>query len=275
MPFTPAHPAAVIPLRRVLGRFAVTSALVIGSIMPDSAYFLPFPIRRGVSHSVPALFWYCVPVGLAGYLLFHLVLKRPLVSLLPAALANRLGPTVSAARLLPPVPWSAVVVSLLIGAITHLIWDTFTHRGHPTVEALGFLRVRLFSVGGYRVFGYRLLQHVSTVLGMYAVVWWVRAWMRRTPAASHCTLSLPPRTRALCITLIVAPAILSGSVTGFTNLAVNITVSAVLDAFGDAMIAGITTFGATVIAFAVLWHLLIGRDVNAWRGSTQPHGQGD
>jgi hypothetical protein len=275
MPFTLAHPAAVIPLRRLLGRFAVTSALVIGSVTPDCAYFLPFSVSRKVSHSVPALFWYCVPVGLAGYLLFHLVLKRPLVSLMPAALANRLGRTVSAARLLPPVPWSSVVVSLLIGAITHLIWDAFTHRGDPTVQALGFLRVRLFSVGGYRVFGYRLLQHVSTVLGMYAGVRWVRAWMRRTPAASHCTLSLPPRSRGLCVTLIVAPAMLSGSVTGLTNLPVNITVSAVLDALGDAMIAGITTLGVAVIAFAVLWHLLIGRDVNAWRGSTQPHSQGD
>ena len=35
MPFTFAHPAAVVPLLRPLGRYGVLSALVIGSIVPD------------------------------------------------------------------------------------------------------------------------------------------------------------------------------------------------------------------------------------------------
>lgn len=272
MPFTFAHPAAVRPLSRVLGRFAVTSALVIGSVMPDCPYFLLFPMRRATSHSIPALFWYCVPVGLAVYLVFHLVLKLPLVSIMPAAIANRLGETVSAPRLLPRVPWSAVAISLLLGAVTHLIWDAFTHRGDPNGQALSFLRIKLFSVAGYRMFVYRLLQHVSTVVGMYAVYAWVRAWMRATPAARHCALSLKPRTRTGCIALILGASLCSAIFSGVTNLAVNITVAALLDALGDALISGITTLGVAVMVFAILWHVLVGRGAGVWNGAPAASG---
>ena len=41
MPFTLAHPAAVIPLCGILRRASVPSALIIGSMAPDLVYFVP------------------------------------------------------------------------------------------------------------------------------------------------------------------------------------------------------------------------------------------
>jgi len=55
MPLTPAHAAAVVPLWRLLGSRAVLSALVIGSMTPDFAYFLPLGVRRAESHSLAGL----------------------------------------------------------------------------------------------------------------------------------------------------------------------------------------------------------------------------
>src|SRR2546422_563636 len=83
MPFTLAHPAAVIPLRRVLGRASVLSALIIGSLSPDVIYFIPLGIGRATSHSLAGLFWFCIPVGFVGYLLFHALLRPIGYYLLP------------------------------------------------------------------------------------------------------------------------------------------------------------------------------------------------
>ena len=52
MPFTLSHPAAVIPLRR----WGIFSALIIGSIMPDSVYFLPFMDEHDrFAHTLPGI----------------------------------------------------------------------------------------------------------------------------------------------------------------------------------------------------------------------------
>ena len=129
MPYPFAHPAAILPLVPLMGRFAVPSALVIGSMVPDAWYLVP-GLERADSHSAIGLLSFCLPLGLLLYIAFQLFRGR----------------AVSAA------PWHAVVVSLLVGALTHLGWDGVAHA--------------------YSWKGVHVLQHASTVLGAAFVVWW-------------------------------------------------------------------------------------------------------
>jgi hypothetical protein len=152
VPYPFAHPAAVLPLVRPMGRFAVPSALVIGSIAPDLWRLTPF-VNRVESHSVGALFWFCLPAGLLCYVLFHLLFKEPLIALV----SPRLG--AFACRGLPRAPWISVVVSLLVGAITHLAWDALTH---PPSQ---YWR-----------------QHASTLAGGAILAWWTWRKLRGLPA---------------------------------------------------------------------------------------------
>lgn len=161
MPYPFAHPAAILPLLRPLGRFAVPSALAIGSIAPDFWYLAP-GLARDASHGAAGLFWFCLPAGLLAYLAFHLLLKLPLLALAPPALAARLA--AAAAKGLPDAGWAAVVACLLAGASTHLLWDGLTHER-------------------YVVNGVQVLQHVSTLLGSALLAAWLWRWYRRTPAA--------------------------------------------------------------------------------------------
>jgi hypothetical protein len=201
VPFTFAHPAAALPLLRPLGRYGSVSALCIGSIAPDLAFIVPIGLARWQTHSLGALFWFCLPAGLLVYLLFHALLKRPLIDLLPAAIAARVagaqpGPGAAAVRqprgevlvpALEPVPVPTpepVLVSLLCGALTHLVWDAFTHPGTLVVEALPVLQVNLATTGGYRWHAYKVLQHASSVLGLALLACWTWSWLRRAPAAS-------------------------------------------------------------------------------------------
>jgi hypothetical protein len=157
MPYPFAHPAAVLPLARPLGRFAVPSALVIGSVAPDLWYFVPF-VERFESHSLAGLTWFCLPASLLVYLLFHLLLKQPLIALLSPRLAR-----FTSSRL-PAAPWTAVLVSLLVGAVTHVAWDALTHS-HDA---------------GWR---HNWLQHLSTACGSVVLGWWIWRKLRRAPAA--------------------------------------------------------------------------------------------
>jgi hypothetical protein len=152
LPYPFAHPAAVLPF----GRYGVPSALAIGSIAPDLWHFVPL-VDRAHSHAADALVWFCLPVGLAAYLLFHLVLKAPLIALV----WPRLGAFTCAG--LPARPWLAVVASILAGAATHLVWDALTHSDDHTLV------------------GPNWAQHASTLAGTVILAWWGWRKLRSAP----------------------------------------------------------------------------------------------
>lgn len=196
MPLTFAHPAAAIPLQRVLGRAGVVSALVVGSVVPDLHYFVPLPVSREATHGPAGLLWFCLPVGLLTYLAFHRALAQPLVALLPDAWQARLAPLREARAQRAAAPVWAVAISILAGALTHLLWDLFTHGTDPVVEALPFLGARLAIVSGYPLYVHRVLLHGSSLLGLALLARWTARWLRRAqPSASAPQPRLHPALR--------------------------------------------------------------------------------
>ncbi len=198
MPLTLAHPAAILPLRRALGRHAVGSALAVGSMAPDFAYFWPgVPID---SHTPWALLWFAVPAGWLGYGLWHGLLARPLWDLVPPKLAPWLRPLFHPNGRLPATSATVVTLALLLGAATHLVWDAFTHGHGAAVRAWPLLQTELGHVGGYALPVFRVAQHGSTLAGLAVLVWWLRR-ARPTPAvaddASMSSGGLPPGQRWL------------------------------------------------------------------------------
>lgn len=179
MPLTLAHPAAILPLFRPLGRWAVPSALVLGSMSPDFAYFLPGTDLS--THSADALLWFDLPAGGLAYATWHALVARPLVALLPRGVAERLLPllTERAAQLRPPV--QAVAVSLLVGAATHLAWDSFTHSGTWLTDAVPLLGTELGRIGAYHVRIFGVLQHASTAVGCAVLALWALDWLDTAP----------------------------------------------------------------------------------------------
>ena len=257
MPFTPAHPAAILPLPRLMRRYGVPSALVIGSFAPDLAYFLPLNVPRTSSHSLLGLFWFCIPIGAVAYLLFHFLLKRPLLSLLPDPLQRRAAHYASGNGL-PAVHWASVAVSLFVGACTHLAWDAFTHDNAPGVVALSFLRVDLFSIGNYHVYAYRVLQHSSSALGLLALSLWILAWFRTTNPAVSITDLTDGERHIVYVSLLVVPA-LSGLIAALWHLSLPLTMREVEIAVGESVVTIFSTFGLVLILFAIWWHLVPGR----------------
>jgi hypothetical protein len=255
MPFTFAHPAAAVPLHRHLGRYGVLSALVIGSLVPDFAYFLPLGVGRTASHSLTGLLWFCLPVGVAAYVVFHLFLKLPLLSLLPVSVSDRLTTSGNKPLSLPQVSWRAVTLSLLLGAVTHVVWDAFTHNEAVAVAALPWLRVYLFSLGSYHVYPYKLLQHASTAMGLGLLAWWGWRWARSTPAGTSrfpWSLSAQARTCVILALLMVSAGV--AFVAAMQSMPAISGVLAIHTFVSKAVFAGIPACGLLVVAYSVAWH---------------------
>ena len=194
MPFTISHAAAVLPLQKTRLPLA---ALMIGSMSPDFAYFLPGEPLREDTHSIAGIFWFCWPASVALWLLFVRVLEQPTFALLPDRWRARFAPS---EREISFKTLALASAAVMLGAATHILWDSFTHRGTAVVDALPALRAVAFHVHGWRVRWFVVLQHLSSIVGLLALLIW--AWRlppiqdvpRVLPATSHET-----RVRALVI----------------------------------------------------------------------------
>jgi hypothetical protein len=243
-----------------MGRHAVLSALVIGSVTPDLWYFQPFGVSRAQSHSVAGLLWFCLPLGLFLYLLFHAFLKRPLLALMPPPAAERLASFTALETVLPPVRWVAVIASLLAGTATHLAWDAFTHYDSVVAEALPLLRGQVLSIGQYELHGYSLLQHLSTLLGIALLLRWAGRAIRRAPVRRlRLPLVFSSRQRSLIFAVIAlliawttAAALLAAAPAGDGLVAARAL-------FRHTLVGAGAGVGAAVLAYSLFWHLC------AWR----------
>ncbi|MER6087551.1 DUF4184 family protein [Streptomyces bluensis] len=211
MPFTLSHPAAVLPLLR--HPFS-SAALVCGAMAPDAPYFLaaaripvsaqswyePF-LNATVSHTLSGL-TVSGPSALALLALYGLV-RRPTAALLP----GRFSPAGAADRDgkgLRRAGW--VLLSALIGILTHLVWDSFTHADGYTVAHLGVLRSHITG----DLTAARLLQHISTAGGLTAVAVHVSRRPRRVPAG-HAGQAKPSAAARWSVVAALAVATLTGA----------------------------------------------------------------
>ncbi len=178
MPFTISHAAAVLPFARFLGRWRVLSALVIGSMVPDSGYFVPWRLPRLETHSAASLLTFSLPIGLAFYWIFQRWLKTALREMLPdgAYAASLRHAPIADIRSLRQ--WAIASGGVLIGAVTHLIWDGFTHEGARGVRMLPGLDDWSVDFGGHALQGPRLLEDLSSVLGLIVVAWLLWRFLR-------------------------------------------------------------------------------------------------
>jgi len=233
----------------------VLSALVIGSMAPDFSYFLPFPISRSQSHSIAGLFWFCVPVGLVAYVAFQRLLARPLVDLLPASLRMRLLPVIDARV---DAPWRAVIVSLFVGAATHIAWDAFTHAGAPIVRVSRALRFHLVTISGYPLSVYTILQHLSTALGFALIALWIWRWVRSAQPSGDATRgAFSPQGRAAAILAIVAVVVVLWLESKGLRPMREHTLRGVQFFLRRAVPTGISSTAAALLLYAVVWQIVV------------------
>lgn len=163
MPLTIVHPIAVYPFKRW---GLPLSALVIGSIAPDLEYLAYLAPVSKVSHTLVGLFLFCLPAGLIFLWIFHRIWKQPILSqLLVTQSKVEEIETTDYFSFLPLRRFTTLCIAILLGAMTHLIWDSFTHQYGWMVLHIPALSTLVFQnqYGALPLF--KLFQHSSTGFG--------------------------------------------------------------------------------------------------------------
>ena len=165
MPFTFSHPAIVLPLTFLPKKWFSLTGLVIGSITPDFEYFLRMRLKSNYSHTIDGLFWFDLPLGIVLAFIFHNIVKNSLFDNVPEILKSRFF-------VFKQFDWNkyfkknglVVLISILIGAASHIFWDSFTHDNGYFVKTIPFFQESMQMPFG-KIPVLKILQHSSTLIG--------------------------------------------------------------------------------------------------------------
>ncbi|WP_187264741.1 DUF4184 family protein [Pontibacter beigongshangensis] len=183
MPFTFSHPAVVLPLHRLFGSASLTG-LVVGSMAPDFEKFIKLGSGNTYSHTLLGVFWFSLPISILIALVFHLVVRNTLIDSLPGLLRRRFSRYKN-------FNWvahfnrhyKAIILSIVVGALTHLLWDAFTHKHSFVADLVPQLRQKI-SFETFSLPVYLVMQLISSLFGLLYILYVVyRMLSSETPAA--------------------------------------------------------------------------------------------
>jgi hypothetical protein len=211
MPFTISHAAIVLPFSRPLARWRLFSAVVVGAMVPDFGLFFPWRMHRFETHSAMALLTFCLPVGMAAYWIFQYLIKTPLVEVLPEGAYARWRPFANPVDFTSVRQWILAACGVLAGAISHLVWDAFTHENARGIRMIPWLEEPVVDIGNHRVAGIRLLQDGSSLIGLMIVLGLVWYGLRRGREPAVPSRSVGLAERRLWVLAYIVAAIALGA----------------------------------------------------------------
>lgn len=202
MPFTLSHAAVAWPFRRTPLEL---SALVTGCFAPDFPYFFFLKPHGFYGHTPPGVFLLDLPTSLVVLWLFHAYMKQPLTFFLPRAVRQRMNSSEEEFAFWPPARLAIIVLSILIGVGTHMVWDAFTHNLFWPYRHFEILReiVQVPVLGDVGV--YELLQYGSSLFGIVAVAIWILHWYRTAEPGEHAK-AMPVRKAERRQIMVAVPA---------------------------------------------------------------------
>lgn len=209
MPFTPAHAAVALPFVRT--RLPI-AAIAVGAMTPDVPLFFRVGIPYALTHDWIGVLVVDLPLAFALLMVWRTIVRPATPQLVPSWFAHRCPPSWSDPASRGRETWGEhgdavrgrvtviglVVLGLLIGISSHLIWDAFTHEGRWGSEVLPVL-TREFAGVPLATWA----QQASSVVGLGAIAVALAVVLRRTPP------SPPPAIVPTCVrgaTAAVLPA---------------------------------------------------------------------
>ncbi|HET9474747.1 MAG TPA: DUF4184 family protein [Steroidobacteraceae bacterium] len=204
MPFTVSHAAAVLPLQRFGKLQLPLTALMIGSMAPDFGYFFSLEANRALTHSFSGLFLFALPVGLLVWLFYVAVLEKTTITLLSDRWHTRFAHTDA----ITPALIARAAIAIVLGAVTHILWDACTHRATFVTDAIPVL---LGPTPGFAWLPiYHVLQGLSSVVGLVILAHWARG-LHRQPAKSLIRpYHISDRARTGALSFLIIGSLLAG-----------------------------------------------------------------
>jgi len=165
MGFTFSHPALILPVRYFPRALYSLNGLIVGSMIPDLEYFMRLDNVSNFSHNLLGLFLFDLPAALLILTIYHQLIRDPFIKNLPVFFKARLIDCLN-------FDWPdyfkknglVISCSILFGAATHILWDSFTSGNGYFVIHYPILE-KPFTIFHITLSVYKLIKHSSSLVG--------------------------------------------------------------------------------------------------------------
>lgn len=185
---------------------------VVGAMIPDGEYLLRLEPWALVSHTWRGVFTFCLPAGALALVAWRSWLRGPLLHLFAL---RGLGALRAASAQRPIVRWSADGSALLVGIVTHLVWDAFTHWDAWGARLVPALAAQMATVAGATVHLADVMQLASTLVGGAVVLAWLA---RRVNGSEGWRALLAPWRLRVLVTVFVWALVVAAWNAGRTGM---------------------------------------------------------
>lgn len=150
---------------------------------------------------------------------------------------------------------SLIVLSILIGAGTHLFWDGFTHEYGWAVSRLAFLSKSVLEIGSRSIPAFKFLQHLSTLSGGVVLLCSFLYWLGRASRKEvEESLRRSAKSRLICVSLLLFGAINLGLLCSWWNVT-QLGEPRVLNVWLGYFVVGVHSgLVVELILFGIYWH---------------------
>ena len=199
MPFTLSHAVLAPPLAKLSGQRLPIAALAIGCMLPDLHRL--FTLRQDPTpHLWSALFYPNLFLGLMFCALWYLVYRPALYRFMGVYHPLNLNTIKSVLGFI-----GGMILALLIGNATHLIWDGLTHHDFRSFAFQDFL-AQSVQLGTDIYPMHRVLQIGSSILALPFLLWMSLHYYRKHRQVN----SVSTKIRVYAIALILLSIVFGG-----------------------------------------------------------------
>jgi hypothetical protein len=252
MPLTISHPAFILPFCR-LGLHP--TALIVGSIVPDFEFFIRMTDEKMISHTLAGIILFNLPVGLLLLLLFEYFLRKPLHSLLPEQFRSK-QKMVNKIDRLTFVKLSLLIVSILTGIATHLLFDSFTHADGWWVQKVPFLFRYSFIVGQYSIPVYFILQYGISLIGFIIIAAQINKAAFVQISEGKLKRHFQRKTKHCIVGCFLLFGLVTGAVHGYSAIEYSSNVIMFKSFISQMAVTTVSAILFSVAIYASFWHLL-------------------
>lgn len=175
VPFTISHAVVALPFRHTV---LPVAAVAVGSMAPDAVLFVPALPPYGFAHSWVGVVTIDLAVSLVVLAAWWFLVRPAWTPVLPARYRAQLLGWHRPERV-PPARVPLVVVACVLGSVTHVVWDAWSHPHGWVVLHVAALR---WEVSGHPV--YSLVQDASSAGGLLLLLVLLLRWTRHAATAA-------------------------------------------------------------------------------------------
>lgn len=233
------------------------SAVAIGCFVPDFPYLLSLSPRTFIGHTFTGVLVFDLPLAIAALWLFHVFVKQPMLMFLPAGIRRRLTTSVDTFPFWPSERLFLIVFSILVGTMTHLLWDAFTHSDSWIGQHWTFLSgsVGLPVTGQMQIC--KFLEYISSAFGLAILALWILLWYRTTnPSVEPIEQSIDGRQRRAFVAALPFLATFGGALRAYDEEAIHLQIRPIVHFASNTLISAITFFLLGLLIYGVILHLV-------------------